>query len=224
MDKKLLKRMVQIFGMLALSMLLFFASAGNLKQERAWLFFALYFVVLLMNSVLIITKHAASIARRRSEIKKGTKTWDVLITIVYSIASLGLFIAAGMDARAGIGMGGLFMIAAGTSMFFCGDGLVVWAMLANEYFYTTARIDPKQKPATNGPYAMIRHPGYAGSILYITAMPLILGSINALIVAIAIDLLIIVRTKLEDAMLVHELKSYGTYAKRVKYRLVPHVW
>ncbi len=224
MDWKLLKRIGQVFGMLVVSMLLFFVLAGSLQFTRAWLVFAIYFMVLLVNFIVMVAKNASDIARERSETKKGTKGWDIAIASLYAIGLFGIFVAAGLDARAGIVIWGLPVIALGSLMFVCGDGLVLWAMLSNKYFYTTARIDPRQKVAVKGPYAKIRHPGYVGILLFITAMPMILGSPSAMIIALVVDLLILLRTYLEDNMLMHELKGYKAYAKDVRYRLIPYLW
>lgn len=56
------------------------------------------------------------------------------------------------------------------------------------------------------------------------SLPLMLGSAWALVpgaIAAALD---IVRTYLEDQVLVAELPGYREYAVRVQYRLIPGMW
>ena len=65
---------------------------------------------------------------------------------------------------------------------------------------------------------------YAALILLMFAIALILGSRWALIPAVAIGVLYIVRTAMEDRMLQRELAGYSDYAARVRYRLIPAVW
>jgi protein-S-isoprenylcysteine O-methyltransferase Ste14 len=55
-------------------------------------------------------------------------------------------------------------------------------------------------------------------------MPLALGSLWALIPALLMGPLLVVRTILEDRTLRHELPGYRAYAERVQYRLVPGLW
>jgi protein-S-isoprenylcysteine O-methyltransferase Ste14 len=55
-------------------------------------------------------------------------------------------------------------------------------------------------------------------------MPLALGSLWALIPAVMLRPLLVVRTVLEDRTLQNELPGYREYTQRVRYRLIPGVW
>ena len=55
-------------------------------------------------------------------------------------------------------------------------------------------------------------------------MPLALGSLWALIPAILLCPLLVVRTIWEDQTLREELAGYEEYTQRVRYRLIPGVW
>jgi protein-S-isoprenylcysteine O-methyltransferase Ste14 len=70
----------------------------------------------------------------------------------------------------------------------------------------------------------VRHPGYAGFIVSTLGVPLILGSLWALLAALLIALGFVVRTVLEDRTLQAELPGYAEYAQQVRYRLIPGVW
>jgi protein-S-isoprenylcysteine O-methyltransferase Ste14 len=67
-------------------------------------------------------------------------------------------------------------------------------------------------------------PMYDGVILSMLCVPLVLGSLWALIPALLIVILFIVRTALEDRTLMEELPGYEEYAQQVRYRLVPLLW
>jgi protein-S-isoprenylcysteine O-methyltransferase Ste14 len=56
------------------------------------------------------------------------------------------------------------------------------------------------------------------------SIPLLLGSLWALIPGSLIGVLFVVRTALEDKTLQKELIGYSDYAKRVRYRLIPGIW
>ena len=51
-----------------------------------------------------------------------------------------------------------------------------------------------------------------------------LNSLWALIPAMLVTLVLVVRTRLEDKTLRSELPGYREYAERVRYRLLPGVW
>ena len=104
--------------------------------------------------------------------------------------------------------------------------LLTWSMAANAFFSQTVRIqkDRGHTVATGGPYRYVRHPGYAASILFQIATPLILGSVWAFIPCGLTVLLSVVRTALEDRTLLEELPGYAEYAQQTRYRLLPGIW
>ncbi|HEY6073427.1 MAG TPA: isoprenylcysteine carboxylmethyltransferase family protein, partial [Anaerolineales bacterium] len=106
------------------------------------------------------------------------------------------------------------------------DILLVWAMVSNAFFVATVRIqtDRQQTVSSGGPYRYVRHPGYLGALLLHLGVPFMLNSLWALIPAILIALVLIVRTAMEDQTLHAELPGYKEYAQRVRYRLLPGVW
>jgi protein-S-isoprenylcysteine O-methyltransferase Ste14 len=107
-----------------------------------------------------------------------------------------------------------------------GNALVIWAMKVNAFFSNEVRIqsDRGQTVCDQGPYQFIRHPGYAGIIVYYLAMPIVLGSWLAMIPALITIILMVIRTILEDRMLHQKLIGYPSYSRKVRYRLIPHLW
>jgi protein-S-isoprenylcysteine O-methyltransferase Ste14 len=81
-----------------------------------------------------------------------------------------------------------------------------------------------QKVVTSGPYRYMRHPMYAGALLFFLGAPLLLGSWWGLAVAPLMVVVLGIRAVLEERTLIAELEGYGDYAARVRYRLVPGVW
>jgi len=61
-------------------------------------------------------------------------------------------------------------------------------------------------------------------IVLLFAVPVALGSRYALILAVFLTLLLIIRTYLEDRTLHAELEGYTEYAKQTQYRLIPGIW
>lgn len=77
---------------------------------------------------------------------------------------------------------------------------------------------------STGPYAHVRHPMYAGAVLFFIGTPLLLGSWWGLAAAPLIAAVMAVRAVLEERVLADELPGYREYATRVRYRLIPGVW
>lgn len=81
-----------------------------------------------------------------------------------------------------------------------------------------------QKVVTTGPYRYVRHPMYAGAVLFFLGTPLLLGSWYGIALAPLLIAVLAVRTLLEERTLGAELEGYTEYAARVRYRLIPLIW
>jgi len=158
----------------------------------------------------------------------GIKSWDKLLSPLMALSlGLPLFVVAGLDHHFGwspdfpswLNILGLVLAAAAY-------GFVGWAFLENRFFSAVVRIqsDRGHVVCDTGPYKMVRHPGYSGSVLSPFAMALALGSVWTLIPAAAAVVIAVVRTALEDRTLQNELPGYRDYAGRVRYRLIPGIY
>ena len=158
----------------------------------------------------------------------GIKSWDKLLSPLMALSlGLPLFVVAGLDHRFGwspdfpswLNILGLVLAAAGY-------GFTGWAFLENRFFSSVVRIQSERGHAVcdTGPYKMVRHPGYSGSILPPFAMALALDSLWTLIPATVAVVIAVVRTALEDRTLQQELPGYREYADRVRYRLIPGIY
>ena len=99
-------------------------------------------------------------------------------------------------------------------------------MRENRFFATFVRIqdDRGQTVIRTGPYARVRHPGYAGVLLAHLALPAALGSLEAYLPALFGVAFFVLRTGLEDETLARELSGYEDYRREVPWRLLPGVW
>ena len=86
-------------------------------------------------------------------------------------------------------------------------------------------IQDDHRVVTDGPYAVVRHPGYAGSIVALIGLGLATANLLSIVIFTAVGLLVFVRTiKVEEAALTAALgQPYVDYA-RDRARLVPGVW
>lgn len=103
--------------------------------------------------------------------------------------------------------------------------LVYRAMHENRFFSSVIRVqtDRGHRVVETGPYALVRHPGYAGMIAAMPLSGLALGSWLSFAVALVYSAMILRRVRFEDAFLLQNLEGYPAYARRVTGRLVPRV-
>lgn len=203
--------------------LLMFVPAGSVSWFYAWLYLGLYMLVTLVALMLMPLELVAE----RGSPKANVEKWDRALTPFMGAFSFGMYLTAGLDFRWS------WSPSVPTALHLCGVGVfalglsvVVWAMLVNRFFSTEVRIQSERghTVCTTGPYAHVRHPGYLGMALYTLATPWFLGSLWAMIPALVVAALFVVRTRFEDETLLEKLPGYRAYAARIKFRLIPWVW
>ena len=101
-----------------------------------------------------------------------------------------------------------------------------WAQVVNRHFEPSVRIqsDRDHHVIAAGPYAYVRHPGYIFGIVLTFGIALALGSLWALLPAVLVVVVLLVRTILEDATLHRELSGYAEFASRTRYKWIPGIW
>jgi protein-S-isoprenylcysteine O-methyltransferase Ste14 len=223
------KRMIRLFVVTAIYLAVMggflFGSAGRLDWPMGWA----YMVILTATTVAVLVFGDREMLFVRAGKEKGAKTWDPLLArISFFIFWPGSCVVAGLD------YGRLHLSPSipvpvrliALLIFTIGLAFAAWAMLANKFFtkFVQIQTDREHIVITNGPYAYVRHPGYAGSVIAFIFLPVALGSLWALLPASVGLSLWVVRTYLEDRTLHKELDGYSEYASRVRWRLVPGIW
>ena len=218
---KVLALIRPLLALLAAGMLII---SGGLDWPMAWA----YIGVVAVGSVVQVLVTDSGLLAERMSFKAGVKRWDIAFAIfVGRIGPIAILITAWMDKQAGWSpqiplpaqIAALVIVALSFSF-------IIWAMVVNRFFSAMVRIqrDRGHTVVAIGPYAVVRHPGYVGIIVYILATSPALGSVWALVPAGITAIVCIIRTALEDRMLQNELEGYKEYAGRVRYRLLPGVW
>jgi protein-S-isoprenylcysteine O-methyltransferase Ste14 len=223
--RSITRRGVQILCQFILIAALLFLSSGRLRWSWAWLYLGISTLQVVVNLVFMLKNNPDLIAERATGSEK-TQDWDRVIARISGPLWFIIFIVAGLDERWNLSSVPVWISLISLTVFLVGSALTSWAMLTNEYFSTAVRIqeDKGHRVISYGPYRWIRHPGYLGWGSVGLAMPLMFGSIWALIPAVLVLVAIVVRTALEDRMLRAELTGYAEYARRVRFRLVPGLW
>lgn len=206
---------------------LLFGAAGRLDWWRGWVS-----VVLYLGSVVavltIVRRKNPGLLEARSKFRSGdARRFDVVFFALFlPLATLHPAVA-GFDAvRFRWTAMPASAAAAGALVFGFGAALIVWSMSSNPFAETIVRIqnDRGHKVVTRGPYSYVRHPMYVGIVGTELGLPLVWGSWWALAVGVAMSVLLVARTALEDRTLRQELGGYEDYATGTRYRLLPGVW
>jgi len=226
MTEKILKRMLQIIFQIVIIAAVLFISSGRLDWWMAWAYLGLFVVGVCVNMILII-RRSPELIEERSQIKADTKKWDFYLAGIFGLLSIVTLLVSGLDIRFGWSVEiPFFLKFAAVVLVVLGSFLGSWAIVSNPYFASTVRIQSERghKVVSNGPYRYIRHPAYAGWILSGIGLPVMLGSLWALIPSGLTVVTFIIRTGLEDRTLKKELPGYDEYSQNTHFRLVPYVW
>ncbi|WOJ91095.1 isoprenylcysteine carboxylmethyltransferase family protein [Methylocapsa polymorpha] len=207
---------------------LLFGSAGTLSWRAAWAFLVLFF-----GAALLITRKLAQDEpglldeRLKLPFQQGQPIWDKIFLagfIVYFFAWLPLM---GLDAvRFG------WSVMPEWVPWIAADGVAIalWisfrTLQANPFAASVVRIQTERghRVISSGPYAYVRHPLYASALLLLPSIALMLGSWAGLVATIPLIGALIARTVLEDRELHQSLFGYDSYARRVRFRLLPFIW
>ena len=162
------------------------------------------------------------LARPRSKIRK-----DKIATVLIMLLMLGWFVLTPVDVHhlqllpappSNVSLwGGLGLHAVGLAV-------IVWTFRENSFAAPVVKIqaERKQRVIDTGPYAVVRHPMYAGMIPFFAGLGLIMESSGLALAAVPMIVLgLWPRIAIEEATLRRELRGYDAYLDRVRARLVP---
>ena len=204
---------------------LLFLPAWTLNYSQAWIFLAVFSASVLAITLYLMKKDPRLLERR---LKAGPaaekeKTQKIVQSIA-SAAFIAMFVISALDHRR-------MWSAVPASVSLAGDALVALGLLIvffvfreNTFTSGVVEVDSGQKVATTGPYAIVRHPMYSGSLIMLLGIPTALGSWWGLLAVAGIAVVIVWRLLEEERFLLKNLAGYSDYRAKVRYRLVPFIW
>jgi protein-S-isoprenylcysteine O-methyltransferase Ste14 len=212
---------------LLILVLCMFLPAGTWAWARGWLFLFVAMGASVVSTMYLRRVNPDVIAGRVNRHERPRK-WDLLLGLFVALPSMLAIpiVAAFDDGRYHWSRLPWWGCALGYVLLLTGMAGLTWAQAVNKFFEPSVRIqtDRGHRVIDTGPYAFIRHPGYALGFPFFLGIPLALGSLWGLIPAMLMSAFLVVRTVLEDRTLRAELPGYREYAQRVRHRLVPGVW
>jgi protein-S-isoprenylcysteine O-methyltransferase Ste14 len=205
--------------------LLIFIPAATLRYWQAWCFLAV-FLGASLSITLYLAKHDPALLRRRLA---GGPTAEPMaeqriIMLLASIGFAGLLVVPAFDHRFGWSSAPLPAVIAGDVLIAIGFGIVFTVFKENAFASARIEIAKDQTVVSTGPYALVRHPTYAGALLYLLGMPLALGSLWGLLVAVAMAPIVVWRLLDEEKLLARGLSGYADYQRAVPWRLIPGIF
>ena len=207
---------------------LLFVPAGTIWWPQAWVFLVELAVSgLLISGWLYVHDPALLAQRMASPVQHEHPAWDRIFMICVLLFFCAWLAVMGLDAvrfrasRVPVWAQVVGALAILVSQY------VFWLVFrANSYAAPVVKVqtDRGHAIATTGPYALVRHPMYAGAILLLIGIPLLLGSWYGLVLAPVLVVGFALRAVLEERTLQAQLPGYADYAARVRYRFIPLIW
>ena len=205
-----------------------FGCAGTLDWPGAWIFIA-EFVLGSLALILWLAWRDPGLLKERlgSPFQRDQVRSDKIFMGLIVVLWHGWLALMAFDARRwGISHMPEALNVAGAALIPIGYFVVWLTFRENSFAAPVIRIqqDRGHRVIDTGPYGIVRHPMYAGAILYLIGMPLLLGSWLGLLVLPLILGALIVRIFIEEAALREGLPGYAEYTARIRHRLLPGVW
>jgi protein-S-isoprenylcysteine O-methyltransferase Ste14 len=217
---------LKIIGWTAVMAVVLLWPAGTLAYPGGWAFVVLFAAAGWAISVWLYRYNPRLLRERMaSPIQREQKAWDRAFLSAFILAFFGWMAFMARDAShsnfAAVPSWLQLVGAVGVGLGFFGGWL---AFRENTFAAPVVKIQEGQKPIDTGVYRIVRHPMYAGAIVYLLGMPLLLGSWRGLALTPILIGAVAWRIVREERTLRAELPGYDEYTARVRYRLIPHVW
>jgi protein-S-isoprenylcysteine O-methyltransferase Ste14 len=215
-----------IFLFLAFALLLFL-PAGTIVWPAAWTFLALFFVFVIAITLWLYQSNPGLLRERMKVSSPDQKAVDRVLFLMLQVGVVAWLILMPLDVvRFHWSQAPLVVQGVGTILLLCSFSLFFITFRENSYLSPLIRIQQErgQTVVSSGPYHYVRHPMYAGALLWLIGTPLLLGSWYGVLWALLLVALMGRRAVVEEHTLRAELQGYDSYMSEVKYRLVPYVW
>lgn len=204
---------------------LLFVPAGTLGYWQAWVFMAVFVGASSAIGIYLALKDPELLERRMQAGPAAEKETTQKIIMAFAMAGfIALLIFPAFDHRFGWSKLPPYVVLAGDALVALGFFLTFLVLKENSYSASTVQVVEGQKVISTGPYAIVRHPMYAGALVMLVGIPLALGSWWGLCALLFIVPVLIWRLLDEERLLRKELPGYVEYTRKVPYRLVPYLW
>jgi len=205
--------------------LLLFVPAGSVRYWQGWTYLCVFIGASTLVTLDLMRTDPALLERRmRGGPLAEKRPAQKLIMLGASAGFIALLAVPGLDYRFGWSAVPPAGLVAGNAFVAIGFLIIARVYRENTFTAATVQIAEGQKVISTGPYAIVRHPMYAGGVLYLFGTPLALGSYWGFAAVAAMLPFLIWRLLDEERFLAANLPGYPEYQRQVRARLVPFVW
>lgn len=201
--------------------------AGDWTWPQGWTYLGEVLVLSSATTIgLMRTDPELLKARLSSPLQRGQRPVDRAIMMVLFVTFVGWFVVIGLDHRFMWTGTPLIVQILGAALIGAGMVLVWETFRANTFATTQVRVQAEraQTVVDSGPYRYIRHPMYAGMVLYVIGSALMLGSLWGLAATAPLFFMLGLRIRGEEQVLKQDLAGYADYMTRTPWRIVPGVY
>jgi len=210
---------------IAVLWLLIFVPAGSLAYWQGWLFWV-HFSAWSVAGTWYFLRHDPALVERRLRFGPAAEREPAQrrIQLLVALAMCAMFVVCGLDHWLVWSAVSRALVIAGHLLMAVGSLLVFLVLRENSFASSTIEVASDQRVISTGPYAIVRHPMYAGALLMFLGVPLALGSWWGLLPAVALAAGLVARLQDEEAYLARNLPGYEAYRGSMRWRLLPGVW
>lgn len=202
--------------------LLIFLPAGTIHFPGGQLLMGILFIPMFLAGIVMMLKNPALLRSRLNAKEKEAEQGTVIK--LSGLMFLCGFILAGLDFRFGWSNLPGWVSTVGAVLFLGAYVLFAEVLRENTWLSRTIEVQEGQTVVSTGLYGMVRHPMYSATVVLFLSMPVVLGSLPALLVFLLYPFLIAKRIRNEEQVLTRELPGYREYKRKVRWRLIPYIW
>jgi protein-S-isoprenylcysteine O-methyltransferase Ste14 len=205
------KLMVQTLIWYGAMGLVLFTAAGSIVWHGAWIFLAEMIVCSLVGG-LWLARHDPGLVeeRLRPPIQRAQPAADKILLTALILMIFAALVVMALDAvRLGWSHVPRWVQAIGELILLLSLWLGFWTLRENSFAAPVVKIqqDRGQTVITTGPYRLVRHPLYAGALVFIAGTSLLLGSWWGLVAVPVLAALLALRIRIEEEALRAGLKG-----------------
>jgi len=213
---------VRLFMVPLIYAVLLFLPAGTFDYWQVYV----YFAVLLGPMFFVVRyflKNDPEFLEHRMNMREKEREQKTIVSASAVLYVIG-FLLPGFDRRYGWSDIPVPIVIVADILVMASYIFIVYVFKENRYASRVIEIQKEQTVISTGPYGVVRHPMYSGTIVMFLSTPVALGSYWALIPFAMVMAALVFRILNEEKVLSEQLAGYKEYCEKVRYRLVPYVW
>lgn len=219
------KAFVGLLQLVLIVSVMLFLPAWTIHYWQAWIFLLVFSGAVFLITLYFLRKDPKLIESRVqvgpvAEQQKSQKVIQAFASLFF----ITPFIISGLDHRFGWSHVPTPLVIFGDILVALGLYFVFLVFRENTFTSATIEVQEQQRVISTGPYALVRHPMYAGAFIMLLGIPLALGSWWAYLFIFLLFVAIVWRLLEEEKFLAINLPGYTRYRQKVRYRLIPFIW